>query len=427
MSGGEFFTTRAIGGNTLRMLPTGGFIDQARQALIRGAQRSISISAYAWEDDEAGRGFFGLVTERAQAGIDVKIVVDNFGARSIRKYQQMLRADGVRLLFFNPGALWYPQHWIMGMHEKLLIVDGQHLVMGGSGWSHPYRVSSRDSDVWYDLDVQIEGPAAAWFHNSFNELWQRASMVDRDSDTSAVTHGPTVGADEFDDGLDERRAAADYRARYGVDSLYTATAPSVGSVALLPLHGNPLFTDERPILDTYLAAIAATADGGRIRLYSPYCVPVPKLIDALLAARARGVSVEILTNSLDSTDGGGVLIAGMYEATRSLRAAGVGVHLWPRKSLMHRKGGVFDGRWCYFGSDNLDRRGTEKQTETVVFTDDAQAVAAMAAALDADLALAPALTPADEARDLARIGGFQHSLAVSFLNQLITTIKPPPG
>src|SRR6185436_39287 len=77
-----------------------------------------------------------------------------------------------------------------------------------------------------------------------------------------------------------------------------------------------------------------------------------------------------------------------YEVTRPLRQAGVQVHLWPRPSTMHRKGVVFDGRFAYFGSDNLDRRGQDRNSESVIFSDDVDAVRQMARDLDRDFALA---------------------------------------
>ena len=48
--------------------------------------------------------------------------------------------------------------------------------------------------------------------------------------------------------------------------------------------------------------------------------------------------------------------------------------MWSLKNVLHRKWGIFDDKWVYYGSDNQDNRGQDYSSEAFVYTDDAATV-----------------------------------------------------
>jgi cardiolipin synthase len=90
-----------------------------------------------------------------------------------------------------------------------------------------------------------------------------------------------------------------------------------------------------------------------IELCSPYFVPDIGIRRELLAARARGVRVRVLTGG-PYTDQGLVRRAGRRRYGPLLTG---GVEVWEYAShMLHTKVLVVDGRWSLLGSTNFDHR-----------------------------------------------------------------------
>jgi len=84
------------------------------------------------------------------------------------------------------------------------------------------------------------------------------------------------------------------------------------------------------------------------------------------------VQVTIITNSIRATDeqkAGKTLFIAMMESIKPMLKAGVELRLWDNLSMLHRKGGVY-GDVAVVGSDNLDNRAQDFQSESVIFSDD---------------------------------------------------------
>jgi len=115
-------------------------------------------------------------------------------------------------------------------------------------------------------------------------------------------------------------------------------------------------------------------------IISPYFVPGPDMLQAFAAARARGVRVRVLTNSLASND---APIAHVGYARHRPALLAMGVELFEMRSeltglrgafsatgstggsraMLHSKLLVMDGRLLAVGSMNLDQRSQRQNTE----------------------------------------------------------------
>ncbi|MBI2518780.1 MAG: phosphatidylserine/phosphatidylglycerophosphate/cardiolipin synthase family protein [Bdellovibrio sp.] len=361
--------------NMIVPLKDGAQLMAKREELVNKAQRSIYLSTFSISPDQIGKDIFKVLCSKAKAGLDVRLVIDHRANKDYMDYALKLKDCKAQVILFRPGSRFY------AIHEKLLIIDGETLIMGGSGYSRTYKLHAFDSyreerlkqekinHGWYDVDYHVTGLAACSLHYQFQLNFKRLALMVAD-------YNPDIwwyGWDNFVSMREEYYALKKMRpCNPDVHEKKYGTSKAVG------ILGNPYVTNARPILKNHLSAIQEaiefTKQGNKkeITLYAPYFIPGGKFVAALVAAHKAGVKVRVLTNSLKSTDEkayGQILFAAMIYAIKPLLNAGIEVRMWNEKSTLHRKGGVI-GDVVFFGSDNLDNRAQEYQSESVIYTDD---------------------------------------------------------
>ncbi|WP_290796901.1 phospholipase D-like domain-containing protein, partial [Halomonas sp.] len=129
-----------------------------------------------------------------------------------------------------------------------------------------------------------------------------------------------------------------------------------------------------------LLAMAGSRDS--IRLATPYFYPDEMIMDALIDARDRGVSVDLL---LPAEGHYSTLVreASMNRWGRLLEA-GVNIHEY-QPSKYHAKLYIIDDYWVSIGSSNLDNRSFRLNDETNVIFMDRDLAATLTAQYERDL------------------------------------------
>jgi cardiolipin synthase A/B len=326
-------------GNKVTLLEDGKATYAAMLAAIRGAKHHIHMETYIFDDDEVGRTFATALTERAKAGVKVRLLYDSVGSnKTPREFFERLAAGGVEVREFNPPTA--PDR-ILSLnhrdHRKLTLVDGRVAFLGGinisgvyvsrrsgsgsgSGTSAASGGSARDpaapaEEPWRDTQVRVEGPVVGDFQRAFLKQW-------------AVV---------------KKEAAI-------VDKAYFPQLKPVGNEIVRALEGSPAEKTANPV---YLALISAIDNAERtVHITNAYFVPHPELVKALEAAARRGVDVHLILPG--HTDSWLAFNAGrsFYE---DLLEAGVKIHE-RNVRLLHAKTATVDGVWSTVGSTNLDWR-----------------------------------------------------------------------
>ena len=124
---------------------------------VLGATKSIYWEIYIFIDDEAGNRFIDLLCEKANQGVDVKIIVDGIGSLDLSQLAiKRLRFCGVEVLIFNPLypdvrriRKWWNKVWLR-THCKVLLIDEEIAFIGG------VNVQST-MENWDDLHLKISG------------------------------------------------------------------------------------------------------------------------------------------------------------------------------------------------------------------------------------------------------------------------------
>jgi cardiolipin synthase len=297
-----------LAGNSARLLvdAPGAYPEMLR--LIAGAKHRVHLENYIIRADNTGRMFADALSERARAGVEVRVLYDWLGSRDTpTSFWKELRAAGCEVRPFGSPALVHPLALLRRDHRKLLVVDARSGVVGGLCIGDEW-MDDRNQGCWRDTAVRVDGPAARELDVGFARMWRRA--------------GGTVTALAPED----------------------STAPGDNVTARvidgLPLHGRVYR------LYQLLAAVAER------NLYVTGAYPLaPRSLRAAFAAAARaGVDVRLLVagrSDLPWLNQAGRL---HYE---SLLRAGVRIYEWTGP-MLHAKTLVTDGVLALVGSSNLN-------------------------------------------------------------------------
>jgi cardiolipin synthase len=135
---------------------------------VAGAQRSIWISVYNWRMDETGLRIADLLARKVRAGLDVHVLVDEFGQGEQRGDRDMLpwlQGHGIDARHYRNKVV-FPHGMLHFSHRKLYLVDGDRALTGGMNLGHEYEL------LWHDLLVKLEGELASHMHREFLRDWR---------------------------------------------------------------------------------------------------------------------------------------------------------------------------------------------------------------------------------------------------------------
>src|SRR5215813_4490703 len=186
-----------VTGNRLVVLRDAAENYPAWIAAIESARHVIHLEMYIVHDDAVGRRFRDLLTEKARAGVRVRVLYDWLGSmRTI--YSGLwtpLRAAGGEVRVANPPSLDGALGLISRDHRKLLTVDGAVAFISGlcigDAWIGD---AARGVSPWRDTGVQISGPAVADADMAFATAWVRAGDPVPEEDLPRREDIPAAGS-----------------------------------------------------------------------------------------------------------------------------------------------------------------------------------------------------------------------------------------
>jgi len=312
---GHLLGPPVVGGNKIVGLLNGTQIFPAMLAAVRKATRSVTFETYIYWSGEIGREFSEALVERAAAGVRVHVLLDWLGSEKLDEAMlQRMRDAGVQVEKYRP-LRWYNLSRINSRtHRKLLVVDGTIGFTGGVGIADQWQGNGDSPEHWRDSHFQLEGPAVAQLQAAFMDNWIKTR--------SEVLHG--------DD--------------------YFPLLPETGSIGAQVFKSSPREGSSSVRL-MYLMSIAAAQN--HILLANSYFVPDSLCIAALVAAKRRGVRIEIIVP-------GPLIDTGITRrASRSRwgKLLEVGIEILEfQPTMYHCKVMVIDGLWLSVGSTNFDNR-----------------------------------------------------------------------
>jgi len=321
-------------------LPDGRDAFAARIMLCDTAVRTLDVQYYIWHRDVTGTLMADAVRRAADRGVRVRMLIDDNNTRGLDPVLTALNAHpNIELRLFNPffqrrfrllGYLTDFARLNRRMHNKSLTADNQATIIGGRNIGDEY-FGADDKMMFVDLDALAVGPVAHEVSADFDRYWacESAYPVD-DLLPSLPPEGARRLADEAARALAQpgaRRFAGVLAGRSFVRRVLAGQLEfewtRVRMVSDDPAKGLGK-ADSHVTLPQLLRDFVGTPQR-ELRLVSAYFVPAKAGTQALVKLAERGVSIEVLTNSLAATDVFAVH-AGYAKRRRDLLAASVRIH-----------------------------------------------------------------------------------------------------
>jgi cardiolipin synthase len=280
-------------------------------AAIAGAQRSIALECYIFHPGQTGEAFIAALIERARAGVPVRIILDAVGSRRLRRrHVQRLAAEGCQIAW-HPRARWRRAHRLINStHREILVVDGRVAFTGGAGISDWWAASYDGQPPWRDTMIRVEGPIVASCQAVFAENWLEC-------------RGDILAGEEWFPRLEP-----------------------CGAATAMVVKNSPSFAGSRALFQALLECASH-----EIRLTTPYFVPDPSFLSALIDRARNGVSVTILLPG-HRMDHPWVRLSSR-RLFRPLLDAGIRLFEY-QPSMIHQKLMVVDRLWAVVGTTNFD-------------------------------------------------------------------------
>ncbi len=330
-----------VGGNRLRLTVTGEDDFAELEQHIRRARHQIHITTFILGRDETGRRLVQLLSERAAAGVKVRLLVDAFGSFfASRGFVDPLRRAGGEVGRFMPVLpLGSRTSANLRNHRKIAIFDHTTALIDGRNLAREYMGAAPYRKRWRDLGAVIEGPAAALLNEVFIADWCFATRQ----------HPDALHAEIPAHVVEPRGSGA------------LQVVPSGPDVP-----GDPL----------YEGIIAMIQEAERsIWIVTPYFIPDDVLLRSLIVKARAGREVTLV---LPARSNHPVTDFARRFYTRELRRAGGRILLYPRV-MLHAKAMIVDDRVALIGSANFDLRSLFVNFEIGVLAHSAAEIGAIKA------------------------------------------------
>lgn len=349
-----------------------------RCQLIRGARSRIQAQYYSWEEDSSGKLLLSELLHAAKRGVRVQLLIDDLYAGDNRFLEMVAHQPGIEVRLFNPFWLrgWRPLTLLLEgllsfrrinhrMHNKLLLVDGSQAVIGGRNIGDRY-FGLGGAPQFVDLDLACRGPLCQRVEQGFDQFWRsRWSHPIRRLLRRPLQRAEVQVVNDFLLTLNEPQIAAVYD--------LPASLFDPEPIPLCWHAGRAEVWFDRP--GKGLVSRPTTArllwrkladNQGALRLVTPYLILTRGLRRRLRQQRQAGVTIDILTNSLASTDV--PLVYGAYRRHRPwLIRQGIALSELEGASLsLHAKLILVGEEEALLGSFNLDPRSLLLNTELVL-------------------------------------------------------------
>jgi phosphatidylserine/phosphatidylglycerophosphate/cardiolipin synthase-like enzyme len=381
----------------------------SRAWLCESAEKSIDIQYFIFSADNIGLIASDYLLRAADRGIQVRVIVDDVMVEA--DAEELLALDAhpnMSIKIYNPTAnvgknlaqKFYSlitnfRDFNQRMHNKTFIVDGKVVITGGRNIADEYF----DYDHEYnfrDRDVLLIGKATHEVQNSFDQFWNHqlsvpiTQVVDekyyhiQSESTYSYLHQYACNPDNFWPQVRDNINAMPSTFKKMQASNQIVWTDSVAFISDVPgknksygLTGSGVCTDSLISMITHAKK--------SINIQSPYLITTEVSQSLFKAAIERGVTINILTNSLSSTDNLEAFSGYIREREHLLN---IGINIYEFKSDaairfkimtgalqkkmnftpkfgLHAKSIVIDEKIAVIGTFNLDPRSANLNTECV--------------------------------------------------------------
>lgn len=292
------------------LIYSGDHFFKTLEEIVNAAKEVVHFQTYIFENDATGISIANTLKEVARRGVNVFIMVDAYGSKSLsKKFINDLKKDNIHFRFFAP--LFSHESTYVGrrLHHKIVVVDKQIALVGGINIADKYH-GTLLNPAWLDYAVLIKGNVCIQLHNLCEQLFEKRNFIKQQ-----------IKEEQYNN--------------------YT------GNV-LLRFTRNDWIRGKNEIHTSYLHALNASKKS--VIFVVSYFLPGYRFRQALKKARKRGIEITIVLAG--KSDLPALWYAEKYLYLFFLQN-GVKVYEW-KNSVLHAKAVIVDTDWVTIGSYNLN-------------------------------------------------------------------------
>ncbi|WP_206605720.1 phospholipase D-like domain-containing protein [Pelagibaculum spongiae] len=382
----------------------------SRAWLTEHAEQTIDVQYFIFSTDNIGLIATDYLVKAAERDVRVRVIVDDIMMQaSVNELQTLAAHKNISIKIYNPMAnvgknifdkavsITTSFHQLnQRMHNKTFIVDGTVAITGGRNVADEYYGYDHKFN-FRDRDVLLIGEVVGDIESSFEKFWKSKLSVDISNlvkNKKPVDYIPDFASlhqyacDPQNFVLSVRQkiyelpeAIADIQQQEQLQWLkdveYVSDIPGKNTADKF-LSGGGLSTDK-------LLSLLKSAENNVV-IQTPYLITTKKIRKILKAMVDRGVRIQILTNSLASTDNLEAF-SGYQRDRKALLKTGVEIFEFKpdariRQKIMsevmhkqlkqapifglHAKSMVIDDYTSVIGTYNFDPRSANLNTENLV-------------------------------------------------------------
>ncbi len=298
--------------STLSIFADGPSLFDDYFAELKQAKSHIHILFYIVKDEGIGQDFLTILKEKAREGVEVRLLLDWAGSLPIilnNKLKKDLKSHGIELAFANSPTFPFLFYNVQARnHRKISVIDGKFGYIGGFNVGPEYINLDPKLTPWRDYHLKVTEEGVIDLQKSFLTDWNHAAKVNllqNEAYFPAVSKG---------------------------------------------LIQHQFITTDAAFLEEKYSELIKNAKHS-IEIGTPYFIPGPCLLNDLLDAIHRGVSVTIL---IPYTTDHLLVKEASYPYLRKLIKAGAEVYEY-KNGFYHAKTMIADDI-AVIGTANFDKR-----------------------------------------------------------------------
>ncbi len=286
---------------------------------LEKAQKYILLEYFIIQEGQMWDSIHDIMREKRAQGVEIYIIYDDMGCISTlpADYAEQLRAEGFKVVVFNPFKPHLSPVMNYRDHRKILVIDGDTAFTGGINLADEYINKKKRFGHWKDSAVMIKGEAVWNLVDAFFKLWN----------FSVTSPKEKVDISKYKNTI----------SRHAADGF------------VQPFSDSPL-DNENISENLFLNIINRAKD--YVYITTPYLVIDYEMQTALCLAAKNGVDVRIVTPGIPDKKA-------VYQVTRSfylpLIEAGVKIFEYT-PGFIHGKNLISDDKVAMVGTVNLDYR-----------------------------------------------------------------------
>ncbi|MFA6059116.1 MAG: phosphatidylserine/phosphatidylglycerophosphate/cardiolipin synthase family protein [Taibaiella sp.] len=291
--------------------------------MIDGAVHSIHIQMYIFSYDETGKMVVDWLKGAAKRGVKIYILVDGYATKLPLELLNIFSETTIYIKRFEPLLMTRSFYFGRRLHHKIVVADDGKALVGSNNINNHYY-GLHNSRAWLDMALYLEGTVARELEQICVQLWNSTKPDDVHADLSTPV---PINKEGNESNISVKVSRNDWR------------------------------QNRQEIWKSYFNIINKA--NSNVLLVSSYFLPGKRLRKQMRLARAKGISIKIITAGLSD-----VKIAKYAERYLYAWLLRNNIEIYEyQPSILHAKLGIRDGKWLTLGSFNINDISTYASIE----------------------------------------------------------------